>query len=275
MSLLYFEPSPRSRVGKSSGQVDLFYVLARVAMVVINMVTQKTVASILCTIILLSQAVFMGYQQPFYEPQLNNLRFGLFFSSVIVSICSIAGAYSDLQDVTYGNQVTYVIATLLLGFASIPAGYVLNGVYVKTSVKSIFLELKDELAFRLQQRLQNPEIHRSQLDLIYANVNDVLLSRAKDHEVMVYPSAGWAEVSARFIRESYLNDKAVTLVADVFDIAFEQYPKSAHLHLMYLEYIKEFIPQMAHFKRKHIAFLNKRCSYVFWFLSKCGLTFSW
>jgi hypothetical protein len=79
---------------------------------------------------------------------------------------------------------------------------------------------------------------------------------------MVFHSAAWAEISARFIREAYLNDKAVTLASDVYEVAFEQFPKSAHLHLMYLEYIKEYLPQLEENKFRHIRFLNKRCSYV-------------
>lgn len=260
MSLLYFEPSPKAKVGKSSGYVDLFYVLARVAMVLINTFANKYAASIVCTGILALLTGFMMYQQPFYDSKLNNLRFGLFFSSVIVAIISIAGAFAEVSQKELGASTIYIAAKLVIGFLSIPAGYYLNIIFVKYMKNHVYVELQGELSFRRDAKMNNAKIHKSQLELIYSNVADVLLTKAKEHVVMVYHSAAWAEISARFIREAYLNDKAVTLASDIFEVAFEQFPKSAHLHLMYIEYIKEYLPQLSANKYRHIKFLNKRCS---------------
>ncbi len=260
MSLLYFEPSPKAAVGKASGYVDLSYVLARVAMVLINALLDKFVASIVCTIILGLLSAFMMYQQPFYESKLNNLRFGLFFSSVVVSVISIAGAFAEVSSKELGASTIYVIAKLVIGFLAIPLGYYLNIAFVKYMKDHVYVELQGELDIRRNAKMTNAKIHKSQLELIYSNVGDVLLTKAKDHVVLAFHSPAWVEISARFIREAYLNDKAVTLASDIYEVAFEQYPKSAHLHLMYIEYIKEYLPQLAENKYRHIRFLNKRCT---------------
>jgi hypothetical protein len=192
---------------------------------------------------------------------LNRIRFGIFFSSWVVAACSIAGANSGMIE-KEETQVVYAIATLVIGFASIPVGYFLNMFYVKFVCNRHFARLQVELQMDKYSNMGEAKLHRSQLSLIYQNVQEVLATKAKDHKVSVYNDPYWAEICARFIRESYLNDKAVTLTLQLFEVAFEQYPKSAHLHLMYLEYVKEFLPQVSEYKMKHIKFLNKRCSYV-------------
>ena len=230
MSLVYYDPSPKAKTGKTSGYVDLLYVIARPTMVLLNIFAGKFAASIICCLIIGSLLVFLAYQQPFYEARLNNSRFGLFFSAFVVSICSIAGAFANLNEQAGSqNQYIYVAVTLALGVLSFPIGYRLNVYFVRKMNQAIFVELKDELAIRKEKKLNKTKIMKSQLELIYENVDDVVMTTAMDHQVMVFPSPAWVEISARFIRHSYLSDKAVTLVIDLFEVAFEQFPRSAHV----------------------------------------------
>ena len=262
MASMYFEPSPRSKVGKASGRIDFFYVLARTILVITNILVAPQGSTIICAIVLGLLALVMLFQQPFYESILNRVRFSLFFSAFAISLCSIGGAFADVKNAGSSAQTTFGIAQLIIGFIAIPGGYFLNVWFTKNTLNATFRKLQDELEFQKQNKLNDVRVHKSQLELIYTNMDEVLAARAKDHEVLVFPDSFYAEVSARFIRESYLNDQAVTLVLNLFETAFEQYPKSAHLHLMYLQYIKEFLPQVSHHKNKHISFLNRRCSYA-------------
>ena len=261
MSLMYYQPSPKSRVGKASGHVDFIYGWARLVMVLVTvLVGDNTASSVIITVITLILAVLQLFSQSYYDPLLNKIRFAMFFSAFAVCAVSIGGAAADVRSKDAAGTIPYVIAKLAIGFLAIPAGYYLNGMYMKYCSDAIFSKLQDELNYRKNDRLGNAKIRKSQLELIYQNVNEVVLTQAKDHEVTVYPSSSWAEVVIRFIRDSYLNDKAVTLATDMFDVAFEQFPKSAHLHLMYLEYSREFLPQVSIYKNKHIQFLNRRCT---------------
>ena len=258
MSLLYFEPSPKSVVGKATGRIDLMYVWVRVILVIINNLTSTQVSSIVGFVLIGALALAFLFQQPFYNDFINRARFSLFFSAWVVTICSIAGSFSDLQT-DFMNTFSYSIATLIIGFASIPIGFLINIHFVRHMNKKTYAKLQQELNQMNGLKQGDVKVRKSQLELIYSNVDEVVNTEAMERKVKIFFNVFWSEISARFVRRAYLSEKAVTLTLQLFEMAFEQFPKSAHLHLMYLEYIKEFLPQVQDHKVRHIQFLHRRC----------------
>ena len=262
MALLYFEPSPRSNVGKATGRVDLLYVWVRVILVIVNNLTSPQVSSIITCVLLGVLSLAFLLQQPFYNEALNRTRFSLFFAAWMVSICSIAGSFIDIKS-DYMNTFSYSVATLLIGFAAIPIGFILNMNFVRRMNKKTYSQLQQEINSANSLKSNDVKVRKSQLELIYSNVDEVVATEAMEHKIKVFFNVYWSEISARFIRKAYLSDKAVTLTLQLYEMAFEQFPKSAHLHLMYIEYIKEFLPQVQEHKFRHIQFLSRRCVYAF------------
>ena len=234
MSALYFPRTPRSKIGKSTGFVDLLYVWARLAMVLITTLVESTrVSSIVVTVIIGFLTLLVLVYQPFYEQALNKIRFSLFFSAFIVSVCSIGAAFNDFGTKDGPSHVPYVIACLGLGFAAIPVGFVFCGKHIRSNSKTIFKKLQEELQYRKEAKNNDLTVHKSQLELIYDDVETVIETVARDHVVAVYPSAHWVEITSRFIRTAYLDSKAVTLALDLFEVAFEQFPRSAHVSFVF------------------------------------------
>ena len=229
MTSLFFDPSPRSRIGKSSGRVDFLNIMIRVVMVVVNVFAPKIVSTIVNCVLLLVLCLFMLYQQPFYEAIFNRVRFAQFFSAFVVSLCAVAAAFTNLDTLPLSAHVTFTAATLALGFIALPVGFYFNIYFFNSMCRGTYQRLQDELAYQKEARRNDVRVHKSQLELIYSNMSEVLTSKAKDHEVLVFPNAFWAEVSARYVRESYLDEKAVTLTLQLFEVAFEQFPKIAHV----------------------------------------------
>ena len=260
MNMLWFQQSPKSKAGQVTGRVNFLGVFARVILILVNIFADIKISSIVTCIVIGILAGSFLLTQPYYNTIYNNVRYGMLASAWIVSVCSIGGAFADIKGLGNNAQTVYTIATLIIGFATIPVGFYINRFFVKNTADMIYYKLQKELEYQKDAMMPNTKVHRSQLDLIYQNVNEVLASKAKDHEVSVFPDPYWAEYTARFVRDSYLDEKAVTLAHELFEVAFEQFPKSAHLHLMYLEYIKEFLPQGNMYKNKHIAYINRRCS---------------
>jgi hypothetical protein len=229
MSRLYFQPSPNSKTGKTTGRVEALYVLIKVTLILINIYTDVKASSIITCILVGLLTLYMLFTQPFYETVFNRVRFGMFFSSWIVSICSIGGAFADLRTGSTSALIPYTAVTIAVGLAAIPAGIYLCRMFTRSTVNSIYERLQAELQHQKEEKLGDVRIHKSQLDLIYSNMTEVINVKAKTHEVTVFPDSMWAEFAARFVRESYLDDKAVTLALQIFEVAFEQFPKSAYV----------------------------------------------
>ncbi len=229
MSLLYNQTSPSSKTGKTTGRVGLVYVCVKLVLVLIRVLVDVKVASIVTSILIGGLTAVMLITQPYFESTLNRVRFGMFFSSWIVSICSIGAAFADLSAQSTTSSLAYTAVTIAAGLIAIPAGYYLCTYFTKTTLDSIYGRMQMELELQKEAKLGDVRIHRSQLDLIYSNMTEVINVKAKTHEVSVYPDEYWCEHAARFVRESYLDGKAATLALQIFEIAFEQFPKSAHV----------------------------------------------
>jgi hypothetical protein len=186
-------------------------------------------STIAACVLLIGLSLFMLYKQPNFENIFNRIRFAQFFSATIVALCSVAATFANLKKLDSSSHLIYTAATLVFGFIALPGGYYLNIFFVQAMCKGTYKRLQAELAYQREARRNDVRVLKSQLEMIYSNMTDVLQVTAKEHEVLVFPNACWVEISARYIREAYLDDKAVTLTLELFEVAFEQFPKDSHV----------------------------------------------
>jgi hypothetical protein len=220
----FFNSSAKCTTGKLSGNTDLFYYIVKFALVLINTFVSAKACSILSCILLASLCIFFLFNQPYFNPYLNNLRFATFFAALIYNICSIIPSFSKKL---YGNEsLVFFLIVLAFGLVAYPGGFYLNALFFKFQSHAIYDELEKELS-NSDYKDDLLSIHNSHLDLHKTNVKEVLGIRQKKRVLTVFPTAAWIEISARFIQESYLNDKSVMCAMEIFDVGFRQHPRSA------------------------------------------------
>jgi hypothetical protein len=256
MSLIYFEPSPKSKSGKSSGHFDFMYMLFRIGIIIVNTFLKIKTSVVLNAILLFLLLVLFALNQPFYSHKMNNMRFALICSAWVVSLCSIAKAFDFSLDTT-----TYIISTLVIGFAIIPAGYFINDQLVKLISYSLYRALENE-RFLNKEKFVNLSFHMSRVQLGNIDPFQLINLTARDEQCSVFPLPGWVEICSRFIRQSYMNEKSNVFAMEIFDTGFRQFPKSSHVHIMYLEYIDAYFRGMTRYKVTILNNMQRKCSYV-------------
>jgi hypothetical protein len=230
MNLLYFDPNPKSKVGKTSGTLDLVYGWTRMALIAILIFVDSKTASILNFILIGAILYLTIRRQPFYNAILNNLRVGTMFSAWMVSICSIGFAYSQPPK---SVQPVYIGVTLLITAISIPAGFFGNRLLISNAIRVIYSRVSQEYRRKSIRRLSTirNEVHvsNSHLDSIYSDLNRVVTVKAQIEASTLFWTPYWVEIGCRFIQTSYLDTKAVTFANDIFHYAMRQFPKDARV----------------------------------------------
>jgi hypothetical protein len=253
MSLLFFQFNPKHLAAKVSGKTDCVYMIGRIGLVAINLFLGPKPSSILTLIIISYITVNYFWNQPFFAPKLNNIRFSLYFSAWVLSIFSIVAAFGGNHD---DIGISYIISALMVGIAAIPAGFFINHYSVKFLCSQIYKKFDKESSMGLTQTVINS---KSVFDLKDVKMNDVLGIVKVRHEFNVFPSPQWVEISIRFIRKSYLSHRASTYATSLFDAGLKQYNRSALLHLLKLEYIDSYFPGEKDNKTMHLNALKSKC----------------
>jgi hypothetical protein len=234
MNLLYFDPNPKSSVGKSSGTLDLFYGWTRMLLITIVLFVGHKVASVL-NLILIGGITFLTIRrQPFYNPVLNHLRIGTMLSAFLVSICSIGFSFSEP---TGTAENIYVAVGLTICVIGVPLGFIGNKVLLNHALQFVYSRVSQDFRRRSIRRFSSkPDVHVSvaQLNDIYGDINRIISTKAKNEPINIFWTPYWVEIACRFIQTAYLDTKAVTFANDIFHSGMKQFPKDARVFILVL-----------------------------------------
>jgi hypothetical protein len=250
MSLLFFESNPKHLAAKVSGKMDCIYMVSRIGLVVTNTFLPPKPASILDFLAIGFITCSFLWNQPFFAPKLNDIRFAFYFSAFIISVCAMTA--------TFGEHVglPYVISALVIGIVAIPIGYYINHYVVKIICADIYRKLDHEATIGSVP----PSHSQSFLELNDVKITDVLNIRKQSHKVKVFPAPQWVEISIRFIRKSYLSHRAASYASNLFNAGFQQFPRNAFLHILRLEYIDCYFPGEQEEKVRYMNVLKTKCT---------------
>lgn len=243
MSLLYFDSSYASQVGKRHGRVEVFYSLIRVALVVTERRANATTATIVNTILLSLLCAYAFREQPFFNHRLNDLRFGIYGGAFALSLSTLLYSVIDGD-----NSVALIGAGLGVSLFGAIGSYFLNLKAVEFICDKIYSNLKQyDLVIARSLGEERPQadglenVRKSYAELLYQNTGDIVKRRAVVAKIGVFPASHYPDIAARFIRKAYMDKDAVTLANRLLEIAVLQFPSSSSVHLQYLGYINCYL----------------------------------